>query len=217
MKKSYFSLSLMTFALALSLPAHATRVSIVALFNGKAMVTVNNGSPKMLSEGDRTPEGVRLISADSNKAVLEIDGKKEILELGQGVSTGGVQTSSGNASTTLTADARGHFVVTGAINGKPVRFVVDTGASLISLGADEAKRLGIRYEQGTKGFASTANGVTPVFKVTLDTVKVGDITLHGVDATVSPQPMPVILLGNSFLNRVSMVREGNSMVMTKRF
>lgn len=217
MKKIYFSLSLMTLALALSLPAHATRVSIVALFNGKAMVAVNNGSPKMLSEGDKTPEGVRLISADSNKAVLEIDGKKETLELGQGVSTGGVQTSSGKASTTLTADARGHFVVAGAINGKPVRFLVDTGASLIAMGADEAKRLGIRYEQGAKGLASTANGVTTVFKITLDSVKVGDITLHGVDALVSPQPMSEILLGNSFLNRVSMSREGNSMVMTKRF
>ncbi|MDP2828169.1 MAG: TIGR02281 family clan AA aspartic protease [Sulfuricellaceae bacterium] len=217
MKKSYFSLSFAVIGLVLSLPAHATRVSIVALFNGKAMVTINSGSPKMLNEGDKTPEGVRLISADSNRAVLEIDGKRETLELGQGVSTGGVQASSGNASVTLTADAQGHFVVMGAINGKPVRLVVDTGATMIAMSADEAKRLGIRYEQGAKGFASTANGVTPVFKVTLDTVKVGDITLHGVDAMVNPQPLPVILLGNSFLNRVNMNREGNLMVMTKRF
>ncbi len=217
MKKRYFSLSLAAIGLALSLPAHATRVSIVALFNGKAMVAINSAAPKMLNEGDKTPEGVKLISADSNKAVLEIDGKRETLELGQGVATGGVQASSGNASVTLTADARGHFVVTGAINGKPVRFVVDTGATMLAMSADEARRLGIRYEQGTKAFASTANGVTPVFKVTLDSVKVGDITLHGVDAMVNPQPMPVILLGNSFLNRVSMNREGSSMVMTKRF
>lgn len=216
MKKVYSSLSLAT-VLLFSSPAHATNVSVVGLFSGKAIVTINGSKQKLLKAGENTPEGVKLISADSNQAVLEIDGKQQTLSLGQGVSTGGVQESDGKASVTLTADAQGHFLTTGSINGTPTRFLVDTGASAISMSSAEAKRLGISYLNGQKGFSSTANGVTKVYVVSLNTVKVGDISLNGIQGIVHESAMPVVLLGMSFLNRVDMKREGDRMVLTKRF
>lgn len=216
MKKVYSSLSLAT-VLLFSSPAHATNVSVVGLFSGKVIVTINGSKQKLLKAGENTPEGVKLISADSNQAVLEIDGKQQTLSLGQGVSTGGVQESNGKASVTLTADAQGHFLTTGSINGTPTRFLVDTGASAISMSSTEAKRLGISYLNGQKGFSSTANGVTKVYVVSLNTVKVGDISLNGIQGIVHESAMPVVLLGMSFLNRVDMKREGDRMVLTKRF
>lgn len=216
MKKVYSSLSLAT-VLLFSSPAHATNVSVVGLFSGKVIVTINGSKQKLLKAGENTPEGVKLISADSNQAVLEIDGKQQTLSLGQGVSTGGVQESDGKASVTLTADAQGHFLTTGSINGTPTRFLVDTGASAISMSSTEAKRLGISYLNGQKGFSSTANGVTKVYVVSLNTVKVGDISLNGIQGIVHESAMPVVLLGMSFLNRVDMKREGDRMVLTKRF
>jgi aspartyl protease family protein len=216
MKNHYSNLALMTMLL-LSASANATNVSVVGLFSGKALVTINGGTQKLLKAGEKTPEGVKLLSADSNRAVLEIDGKQQSLGLGEGVSTGGVQDSGGKASVTLTADAQGHFITTGSINGSPTRFLVDTGASAISMSSAEAKRLGISYLNGQKGLSSTANGVAQVYRVSLNSVKVGDINLNGVEGVVHESAMPVVLLGMSFLNRVDMKREGSSMVLTKRF
>lgn len=216
MKKRYSSLALMT-VLLFSASAHATNVSVVGLFSGKAIVTINGSTQKLLKAGEKTPEGVKLISADSNQAVLEIDGKQQTLSLGQGVSTGGVGDSDSKASVTLTADAQGHFITTGSINGNPTRFLVDTGASAISMSSAEAKRLGISYLNGQRGYSSTANGVTQVYVVSLNTVKVGDISLNGIQGIVHESAMPVVLLGMSFLNRVNMKREGNHMVLTRRF
>jgi aspartyl protease family protein len=64
---------------------------------------------------------------------------------------------------------------------------------------------------------NTANGVAPVYQVVLDTVKVGDIEIHQVDAMVQESGLPFILLGMSFLNRTDMRRDGAQMVLTKRF
>lgn len=216
MRKYYSNLALMT-VLLLSTTAAATNVSVVGLFSGKAIVTINGGKQKLLKAGEQTPEGVKLLSADSNRAVLEIDGKQQSLGLGEGVSTGGVQDSGDKASVTLTADAQGHFITTGSINGSPTRFLVDTGASAISMSSSEAKRLGIAYLNGQKALSSTANGVAQVYRVSLNNVKVGDISLNGVEGIVHESAMPVVLLGMSFLNRVDMKREGSSMVLTKRF
>ena len=119
---------------------------------------------------------------------------------------------------TLSAGRGGHVIANGAINGVAVEFLVDTGASFISFGSSEAKRFGINYLNGQKSFSSTANGVVPVYRVKLDAVKVGDITLHNVDGVVHVgDNLPVVLLGNSFLNRMEMKRDGERMVLTKRY
>ena len=120
-------------------------------------------------------------------------------------------------SLVLTADLQGHFAADGEVNGRTVRFIVDTGATLISLPASEARRIGIDYLKGQKAMMSTANGNAPAHVVKLDTVRVGGVTLHGVDAVVMEGGLPVPLLGMSFLNRMDMRRDGNIMTLTKRY
>jgi aspartyl protease family protein len=118
---------------------------------------------------------------------------------------------------TLAADPRGHFFSEGAINGNPVRFLVDTGATTVALPASDALRLGIDYRKGQVGYSNTANGVVQVYRVMLDTVRLGSIQLTGVEAAVIEQGLSVALLGMSFLNRVEMQRDGQTMVLTRRF
>lgn len=200
----------------ISLPAPATEVNVVGLFNGKAMVSLDGGKPRMLSVGQSAAQGVKLISADSREAVLEIDGKRKTLGMGQSLSYAASAAKSGS-SVSLTADGSGHFFTSGSINGGSTRFLVDTGASYVSLSAAEARRLGIDYQNGERGMMSTANGVVPFYRVTLDTVKLGDVTVTQVQASVHESPLEVTLLGMSFLNRVEMKREGSTMTLIKKY
>ena len=204
---------------ALAVPAaHATDVNVIGLFPDRAVVVINKGAPRTMRAGE-TLEGVKLISADSRGAVLEIDGKRQTLEMGQQVETGGSSAEgSGRNSVTLASDPRGHFIADGAINGVYVRFLVDTGATYVSLPASEAQRLGLDYRKGTRGYTSTANGVTPVYRMMLDSVTLGDITLYNVTASVHEGAgLDIALLGMSFLNRTEMRREGQHLTLTKRY
>jgi aspartyl protease family protein len=211
----YFSLAPLFFPIAAP-QAHATDAVVTGLFPGKAVVIVNGGRPQVLSVGQKTPEGVRLISADSRSAVLEIDGKARTLGMGEAISVASASPS-GKQKVVLTADSQGHFVTLGSINGAPTRFLVDTGASFVSLGSAEAKRLGISYLRGERGMMQTANGAVPAYRVILDTVRVGDIALNRVEGVVNESDMPVVLLGMSFLSRVEMKREGTSLTLTRQY
>ncbi len=193
----------------------AADVGLAGLFPGKVLLTINGGTPRIVAVGARTDEGVRVVSVEGDTATLEIDGKKRILRVGQNVasqaSTGGPQ------SAVLTADGRGHFLTTGVVNGSSIRFLVDTGASMISLGAGDARRIGIDPGKGEPGIVNTANGQARVSRVKLDSVRVGDIVLNNVDATVHQHDLPFALLGMSFLNRMEMQRDGDTMTLKKRY
>lgn len=195
---------------------HATEVNIVGLFSGKAMVMVNGGKPHMMANGETSPEGIKLISADSNAAVLEIDGKRQTLNMGQSANIKPKE-GSGNPTTILTADSAGHFFTVGSINGASTRMIVDTGATMVSMSSAEAKRLGISYLNGERGAVSTANGVVPAYRVTFNTVKLGNITLNQVEGLVQESSMPFVLLGMSFLKRLEMKRDGSSMTLVKKY
>lgn len=200
--------------------AQAADISVTALFGGKAQLVIDGGRPRMLSAGETSPEGVKLISADSKGAVIEFQGKRRNLALGSGMRIGGSELSAGNsgASVTLAADERGHYMTMGQVNGGTVQFLVDTGATSIALPSADARRLGINYLNGQRGFTQTANGRAVAYRVTLDTVKVGDITLHAVDAVVlEGDGLKVALLGMSFLNRTEMKRDGQALTLIRRY
>ena len=121
-------------------PALAADVGLAGVFPGKALLTINGGGARTVAVGQKTEEGVTVLAIDGETATLDVDGKKRILRVGQNVAA---QASSGGpAKAVLSADGLGHFVTTGSINGGSVRFLVDTGASMISLGAGEARRIG---------------------------------------------------------------------------
>ena len=206
-------------ALLLGLPhARAAEVAVTALFNGKAVISVDNGRPRTMSVGDITPEGVKLVAATSESAVVEFAGKRQTVLLGQGTRLGGGSIAPSSGQVTLMVGAGGHFWADGAINGGAVRFMVDTGATSIALSSETARRIGLNYSAGTRVGVRTASGSTSGFRVVLDTVRVGDITLSGVEALVLEGRYPVdTLLGMSFLSRTQMKRDGDILTLVRRF
>lgn len=194
--------------------AQAADVALVGLLGGKAMVVIDGGKRQILAVGTSSAEGVKLVAVESGAAVFEIEGKRRRVQIGQSVvSAAGAE----RPATTLTANAQGHFITQGSINGTSVRFLVDTGATFISLGAADARRARIDTSQAEPGMTMTANGTARVWKVKLASVKLGNISMSDVDATVHEQDMPVVLLGMSFLNRMEIRRDGLSMTLTQRF
>lgn len=204
--------------LLLPLAAPAADVNVIGLFSGKAVLVIDGGKPRTMAAGDISPEGVRLISATSEAAVVEIGGRRQTLAPGQNGYAAAAHRDSKAASVILTADSRGHFVTTGTINGNTLQFLVDTGATAITLSSSDARRLGINYLAGSRSHTQTANGVVSVYKVKLDSVRLGDITVNNVDAVViEGDALPVALLGMSFLNRMEMKRDGLTMTLIKRY
>ena len=190
-------------------------VGLIGIMANKAIISIDGAPARTLTLGQEHL-GVKLISVQGDTATLLIDGKRRTMRIGQNAI--GDPNGSPDASVTLVADVQGHFKTTGAINGVSTQFLVDTGATAVSLGASDAKRLRLKLDDAQKSVASTANGQAVVHYTKLDTVKVGDIVLHNVDCIVNlNQDMPFALLGMSFLNRVNMQREGDTMVLKKRF
>lgn len=198
-------LLLMTAAAAV--PA-ADDITILGLFRDRAIIRIN-GHRETLTVGETTDSGVRLISADSTSAVLEIDGRQRTYGLGEHIG-GRYSEASPRHVVTVAPDGQGMYFVNGSINNFQVRFVVDTGATLIAMNRQQARRIGLDYRlEGRRSSSSTASGIAPVYIVTLDKVRVGDIELHDVKAAVHDSDFPeTILLGNSFLSRISLNREG---------
>ena len=196
-------------------PAWAVDVSVVALFPGKAVLIIDKGKPRTLRAGE-TYAGVRLIRASSDEAVVLVNGKQQRLHLGEGVYSA-LSVQNERASIALTPDLNGHFISSGTINGASVRFLVDTGATMVSLNVDEARRAGVNYLAGERGVSQTANGVTPIYRVKLEQVTLGVITLRDIDGVVHENSaLPVVLLGMSFLGKLEMRREGDSLILSKR-
>ena len=202
--------------LALCAPAWAVDVSVVALFPGKAMLVVDKGKPRTLRAGE-TYAGVTLISSTSDEATVSINGKQQRLHIGEGAYSA-LSVQSERATVILASDKNGHFISSGSINGASVRFLVDTGATMVAMNVDEARRAGVNYLAGERGYSQTANGVTPIYRVKLAQVTLGDITLRDIDGVVHENgALPVVLLGMSFLGKLEMRREGDSLTLTKRY
>ena len=201
---------------ALVKPAWAADISVVALFPGRAMVIVDKGKPRTMRAGE-TYAGVTLISSTSDEAIVSIDGKQQRLHIGEGVYSA-LSVQSERATVVLMPDKNGHFVSLGSINGGSVRFLVDTGATMVSMSVDEARRAGVNYLAGERGYSQTANGVTAIYRVKLAKVTLGDITLQDIDGMVHENgTLPIVLLGMSFLGKLEMRREGSSLTLTKRY
>jgi aspartyl protease family protein len=202
-------------ALAAALPAAATDVNVIGLFPGKAVLVIGRGLPHTLSVGD-TVDGVKLLAADSKGATVEVDGRRDTLQMGQHFETA-AQTGE-RGSVTLFPDDRGHYLADGQVNGAHVRFLVDTGATMVSLPSTEAARLGIDWRKGRRGFSRTANGVSVVYAVMLDSVTLGGITLYNVEGLVHDAAgLDTALLGMSFLGRTEIRREGQNLTLVKRY
>ncbi len=206
-------------ALAALLPVlgWAQSVSLHGLLGRQALLIVDGKPPRAVAPG-QTHLGVTVLSTDEDRAVLALAGGQRLtLRVGESpVSVGGAPAPGGSDRVALSADARGHFITPGSINNRPTQFLVDTGASVVAIGQAEADRLGLNYRTGQPVTLRTANGTAPGWALKLATVRIGDVTAYEVDAVVTPSAMPAVLLGNSFLNRFSMRRDGDTMLLVKR-
>ena len=204
--------------LAAAAVAHAAgSVTLTGSIGSRAILIVNGNPPKTIAVGE-SYQGVKLVSLQAEQAVVELDGKRVNLRMDTPVSIGGGGGGGGGGSRiVLPADSRGHFMTQGAINGRPVTFMLDTGATAIALSADDAQRIGLDYSKGQRVLMNTANGTTTGYRLRLQSVRVGDVEVYDIDAIVSQQAMPFVLLGNSFINRFSMRRDADQMVLEKRF
>jgi len=203
--------------LAFATSAHAQSVALAGMLGSKALVIVDGGAPKGLAVGEMH-RGVKIVSTQGDTAVIEIAGKRHTLRVGDApASVGGNVGGASGTKVVLTAGTGGHFVAQGQINGKTTQMVVDTGASLVSISAADADRMGLDYKGGQPARLSTANGITNAWKIKLSSVKLGDVEVYEVDAVVSPGAMPYVLLGNSYLTRFQMTRTNDQMLLEKRF
>ena len=209
-------LTCLSTALAFCLPAQvqAQDVALAGILGGKALLVVNGSAPRGVAPGE-SHMGVQVVSVGREDAVVDSAGGRRSLRLGEApVRVGGSGTGQ---RVVLKADARGHFVSSGQINGRIMQYMVDTGASTVAIGRPDAQRMGLKFEeQGQSVRMNTANGVAQGWRMRLDSVRVGDVELRGVDAIVTPQPMPYVLLGNSFLREFEMSRNGDEMMLLKR-
>ena len=196
--------------------AAAQTVSMGGSLGSNALLVID-GKPRTVAVGT-TVDGIRLVSVTANEAIVELKGKRVLLRLGDAqVNLGGKASEGGGKQIVLTAQSGGHFHANGTINGQSVRFMVDTGATMVVMDKYEAERLGIDYKSGRRGISRTANGEVAVYAAKLASVRIGDVQVHDVDAIVSQAPMPYILLGNSFLTRFQMKRENDIMTLDLRY
>jgi aspartyl protease family protein len=194
----------------------AADVRVVGLFSGRAVLLVD-GQQRLLKPGQTSPEGVKLISATSEAAVLLIDGQEVTTRLDGRVSAR-KRTPAVN-EVQVWRDTTGMYTTVGSINGLPVSFLVDTGATSVAMNANQARRLGIDYRViGRQSGVTTASGVAHAWAVTLDTVKVGDLELHNVGAVVLEGAHPATtLLGMSYLGRLEINNDGRLMTLRKKY
>lgn len=206
----------LTFLLAPA--AWAQDVRVVGLFPpSKALISIEGQNPRAIAVGSSL-NGVKLIAVEDGGAQLEFGGKRQFVPMGGYASpSANASNGTGAQSITLPADARGHFFAQGTINGGHMQFLVDTGASSIAIGTSDARRLGLNLNGAQRIRLNTANGVSEGYVITLREVNVGGIIVYGVDAVVTDGIQGQALLGMTFLNRMEMKRDGQTMTLTKKY
>ncbi len=194
----------------------ASQVLVVGLFPGAAVLNVD-GQRKLVRVGQTGPGGVQVISADSKGAVLRVDGVERAYSLSREPSEGFAVPA--KRSLRIAKGVGGHYWIAGSANGQPVQFLVDTGATSVALNEAQARSLGIDYRSvGTPLQVNTAGGVVRGWRVSLSSVKLGELEVLGVEAVVLEGGAPgEALLGMSFLSRVGWRVEQDVLVLESKF
>jgi len=194
--------------------AGGKNVKVIALFADKAYLQVG-AKQKIVKKGE-TFEGVMLKSASARGAVVVIDGKT--MKLGLHQSIAGNFKKPELDSLKIYPDSLGMYYVRGLINGQATNFLVDTGATFVTMSGKKARALKIDFHKGLRGTAQTASAVVQVWQIKLNSVNIGDIQVRNVDATVIEGNHPnEVLLGNSFLQHTRIQQAGSVLEIHKRF
>lgn len=118
----------------------------------------------------------------------------------------------GQTEVRLRQNRQGHYVTNGTINGQPVTFLIDTGATNVAIPASMQNELGLTA--GRNGLAQTANGVVRVAQTTIDSLTIGDIELSNVQAHLNPGLGDgQILLGMSVLKQLEFTQRQDWLIL----
>ncbi|WP_019561967.1 MULTISPECIES: retropepsin-like aspartic protease [Caldimonas] len=209
---------LLGLATALGQPVWGQTVAMTGHMGAKALLVIDGGPPRAVAAGS-TVQGVKVLSVSPTETVVDVAGQRRTVVLGAApVSLGSASAAEGRGSRiVLSASSGGHFRAQGSINGRVAQFLVDTGATTVALDRAQAQRLGVDLGQAAPTQVQTANGVTVAHRVTLGSLRVGDVELREVEALVVPHELPYVLLGNSFLSRFQMKRENDQLVLERRY
>ena len=190
-------------------------IEVLGLFSDAAMLRIN-GVELLLKAGRKSPDGVLLVSANSKEAVVEVEGQQVTLQLSERINSGYEEPLIRNVAVQI--NDRGQYITTGSINGRPVRFLIDTGANVVALNSKMAASLGIDLQSGKVMETTTASGTVRSRAVLLESVHVGEIGASNVQAVILEGDFPVdILLGMSFLKNVKIEENAGLMLLQAQF
>lgn len=191
------------------------RIEVAGLFKDRAVIIVD-GKRHFIKKGETISGNIRLISSTNQEVVLDVDGVRQRLKMGSRI--GGFLKKPVGKEVVIWKSSGGMFLTVGSINGYPVNFLVDTGATKLALNRRDAERYGVVIDETLRRvMVSTASGHAPAFLVKLDKVRVGNIALRGVEAIIMEGAHPKrALLGMSFLNRVNFKQSGQSLTLTSK-
>ncbi|UTA47519.1 TIGR02281 family clan AA aspartic protease [Simiduia sp. 21SJ11W-1] len=195
-------------------PASALDIQAQGLLKGSAVLAID-GNTRILKEGQTSPEGVTLVEGTSKFARVRYRGQELKITLSRRIS--GSFAPPKKAEVRLARGRGGHYWAEGAINSRPMQMMVDTGATSVAMSEQHAKALGVRYTEGQRGQVSTASGRATSWQVMLESVGVGGVVVYQVPAVVLEGNFPeMVLLGNSFLQKVDMNQEQGVLVIRSR-
>lgn len=205
--------------LALSaLPAlgQVQSIALSGMLGNKALLVIDAGKPQALGLGE-TYKGVRLVSVQGNTAVLEIDGVRRSVRVGgDPIHLGQAPRPAKEDRILVMANSDGRFLTPGNINGRGVQFLIDSTTPEIVLGRADADRLGLKYRDGEPMVMDSANGSSQGWRIKLASVRIHDVEVLDVDATIADHAVPQVVLGRSFLARFQTTRDSKQMLLVKR-
>lgn len=117
----------------------------------------------------------------------------------------------GKRSITLKRGNHGHYIVTGSINQSTIDFLVDTGASSVSIPAVFADSIGLK--RGAEILISTANGISTAWETRIDSLRIGELEVRNASAHINPGLTHEVLLGMSVLKQYELVQRGDTLVI----
>jgi aspartyl protease family protein len=202
--------------LLIPISAYAVKsVELKGIFGKRAVLLLIDGKETIVKVGN-AKRGVALLEVDGKRVFLDVDGVRQQLSLTKQL-TGSYKKPSLKKTVRIASKEGGHYWIRGVVNSFPVDFLVDTGASTISMNSSVAKRLGVDYRNGRIVQVSTANGLSEAAMVTLKKVSVGEITQYNIAAAIMlNDSLPVVLLGNSFLGGVDLRTDNGVLVLESK-
>ncbi|MEP5607417.1 MAG: TIGR02281 family clan AA aspartic protease [Marinobacter alexandrii] len=199
--------------LSISSSSQATpQIDLEGLLPNAAILLID-GERKMLKEG-QTHNGVTLVSAYTNTATLEVNGQQMVLGLSRKVGTNYQPPAA--QIVTIQRDNMLQYRTNAQINGRQVEVLVDTGANLVAMNENHARRIGLNLEQATPARVETASGIAKAWTLNLRSVNVGGIKVNNVPATVIEGEFPnYVLLGMTYLRHVKMEDNQGTLTLSR--